>query len=215
MLRNSFGTNYEKEIHENERLKACDDKHRTLALEHLFLNYQFFITKEKSEDEAKKRQKELWNILDNYYKKLPDKSKETESDKTWRLYSSENGQTKDEAYNRRKRWQILISLNPEIDPELKEYSETSLEKSSAPMKYTSLNLWAYYKIKNDEKYKTYEQYERNPKLAFKEVEEIISKLKIIKRPNSLDLQHSEDESFYPLQSIHSYKCLLCFSAGSF
>ena len=64
------------------------------------------------------------------------------------------------------------------------------------MKYASLSLWANYKISNDDKYKTYEQYEKNPKLALKEVEEIISKLKITKRPKSLELHHSEEESFY-------------------
>ena len=74
MLKKDLGFNSRNEIHEDERLKACDDKHRKWSLEHLFFNYQVFRSEETSEKEAEKRQKVLWEILDNYYKELPDKS---------------------------------------------------------------------------------------------------------------------------------------------
>jgi hypothetical protein len=196
ILRDSFGINYERKSHEDERLKACDDKHRNNSLEQIFVYYQFFRSGETSEEEAHKRQAELWEILDNYYKDLPKSSEENASDKIWRLYLARMDKRKMKPTTEETDGGILINFNPEIDPELKKYSETSLEKSSAPMKYASLSLWANYKISNDDKYKTYEQYEKNPKLALKEVEEIISKLKITKRPKSLELHHSEEESFY-------------------
>lgn len=196
MLRTSFGSNYNKKIHEDERLKACDDKHRGNSLENVAVYYQFFRSEGVNEEEADKRQKIIWEIFDTYYEKLPDKSKETESDKIWRLYLARMDRRKMKPTTEQKDGKVLINFNPEIDPELKKYSETSLEKSSAPMKYASLSLWANYKIQNDDKYKTYEQYENNPKLALKEVEEIISKLKITKKPKSLELHHSEEESFY-------------------
>ena len=39
----AFGGNSKNEFHESERLQACDDKHRKLSLENLFLNYQLFF----------------------------------------------------------------------------------------------------------------------------------------------------------------------------
>ena len=195
-LRAGFGVNSKNKIHEDERIKACDDKHRKWSLENLFLNYQLFRNEGTSEDESKNRQKELWGILDDYYKKLPDLSTETESDKTWRLYLARMDRRKMNIFSQKTEKGYLINFNPEIEPELKKYSEKSLEKSSKPMRYTSLKLWANYKIRNDEKYKQYKQYEDDPKLALKEVNEIITKLKKTKRPESLKLQHSEEESFY-------------------
>lgn len=196
MLKNNFGVNSKNEIHENERLKACDDKHRKWTLEHLFLNYQFFRNEEISEKEAEKRQKVLWKTLDNFYKELPDKSEETESDKTWKLFLARMDRRKMNPTTEKTDDGLLIHLNPEIEPELKEYSEKSLEKSSEPMKYTSLKLWASYKMRNDEKYKQYEQYEKNPKLALKEVQEIVEKLGTVNTPKLLQTQHTKEESFY-------------------
>lgn len=196
MLKNNYGINPKNEIHEDERLKACDDKHRKRALEHQFLIYQSFRSEETSVEEVAKRQKVLWEILDNYYKELPNISEETESDKTWRLYLARMDRRKMNPFTEKTDDGFIIRWNPEIEPKLKEHSEKSLEKSFEPMKYSSLKLWANYKVENDDKYKQYEQYEKNPKLALKEVKEIISKLKTTKRAKLLQLQHSEDESFY-------------------
>ncbi len=207
MLKSSFGLNSKNEIHEDERLKACDDTHRKWALENLFLNYQFFRSKETNEEESENRQKVLWEILDDYYKELPDSSEETESDKTWRLYLARMDRRKMNPATEKTEDGLIIHWNPKIEPELKEYSEKSLEKSSEPMKYTSLKLWANYKIRNDEKYKQYKQYEDDPKLALKEVNEIITKLKTTKRPEPLKLQHSIEESFYLFN--HSIPAEVC------
>ena len=194
----AFGGNSKNEFHESERLQACDDKHRKLSLENLFLNYQLFKSEGVDENESKNRQKILWEILDDYYKELPDPLKETKSDKTWRLYLARMDRRKMNLVSEKTDDGYLINFNPEIDPELKEYSEKSLEKSSESMKYTQLKLWANYRIRNDEKYKRYKQYEDDPKLAFKETEEIFAKLKTSKKPDSFKLQHSEEEGFYLL-----------------
>lgn len=196
MLKENFGFNSKNEIHEDERLKACDDKHRKWDLENLLLSYQFFRSGETSEEESEKRQKILWEILDDYYKELPNPSKKTELDKTWSLYLARMDRRKMNPVTEKTEGGLIINFNPTIEPELKEYSEQSLEKSSEPMKYTSLKLWANYKMLNDDKYKQYEQYEKNPELALKEVKEIISKLKIIKGLKPLQFQHSKEESFY-------------------
>lgn len=174
-LRNGFGTNYQKEIYEDERINACDDKHRKFALEHLFLNYQMFRSKDVSEEEADKRQKILWDILDDYYSQLPEKSKQTDADKVWRLYLARMDRRKMSPTTEKVDQGLAIYFNPEVEPELMEYSEKSIQKSSEPMKYISLKMWASLKMSNNEDYKKYEKYENDPKLALKEVKEIVSK----------------------------------------
>ncbi|HQJ20456.1 MAG TPA: hypothetical protein PLQ61_04600 [Bacteroidales bacterium] len=178
-----YGLNYNYKIYEDERIKTCDDAHRKWSLEELFFNYQLFRSTEISEDETLNRQKVLWKILDEYYDQLPDKSHETEEDKTWRLFLSRMDRRKMDIKTEVSDKGILFQFNPDIDPELKEYREKSLAKISEPMKYCSLKLWASLKMKNDETYKDYKNYEENPAFALKDVREIIKKLN---RSNSYD-----------------------------
>lgn len=194
-LRNAFGVNYKNEIYENERIKACDDKHRKFALEHLFLNYQMFRNEDVSKEEADKRQKILWEILDDYYSQLPEKSKQTEADKTWRLYLARMDRRKMSPTTEEIDEGIAIHFNPKIEPELLEYSEKSIQKSSEPMKFTALRIWADLKMRNDEKFKNYEKYESDPLLALKEVKEIVSKLAGNADSNITASLHSVDQTF--------------------
>ena len=169
---------YQKELYENERIKSCDEPHRKLALEHIAINYQAFKNEDVSEEEVKERQKTIWAILDKYYQELPDTSQETEFDKTWRLYLARMDWRKMKPTLEEKEGQTLIMLNPKLDPELKKFSEDSINKSSASMKHMSLNLWADYKFKREkDKYEQYKQYENNCKKVIAEVKEIVEALK--------------------------------------
>ena len=114
MLKNNFGINSKNEIHENERLEACDDKHRKGTLENLFLNYQFFRNDGTSEKEAEERQNILWEILDNYYRELPKESEQTESDKIWRLFLARMDKRKMNITTEKTDAGIAIKFNPEI-----------------------------------------------------------------------------------------------------
>lgn len=172
-----FGLNYQHKIFQDERIKTCEDKHRKYALEHLFLNYQLFRSAEVSEEEAKRRQEELWKILDDYYNQLLEKSEETEEDKTWRLFLARMDRRKMKITMERSKEDIVIQFNPEIEPEIKEFREKTLSKSNELIKYSSLKIWANYKMKNNEEYKNYEKYENNPKQALNEVREIIEEIK--------------------------------------
>lgn len=192
-----YGLNYQHKIYQDERIQTCDDKHRQMSLEHLAVNYQFFKSKEDSEHESEKRQKILWKIFDAYYEQIPDKSKETESDKTWRLYLARMDRRRMNPTTEEKDGQVLISFNPEIDPELKKYSEESLKRCSDTMKYTSLKLWSNYRFERDEdKYKQYQQYENNLQLVIFETKEIIERLKN---------RTEEDFSLFN-RSIPAYAC---------
>lgn len=194
-----YGLNYENKIYQDERIKSCEDEHRMGSLEHLFLKYQFFRSDETSEEEAKRRQRKLWDILDSYYKELPNSSEETESDKTWRLYLARMDSRKmtPKVETNEEGKGTVITFNPEIDPELKKYSEESLKKSSNAMKYTPLKLWSHYRFeRNEEEYKKYEQYENNPALVIEETKSIIE---------ILNNRLAEDISFFN-QSLPSYTC---------
>jgi len=192
-----LGIGVHGELMQNERLESKKLKHRKISLEHLAVNYQFFRSKKESEQEAEKRQKILWKIFDNYYEQLPDKSKETESDKTWRLYLARMDRRKMSPEVEEKDGQVLIKFNPEIDPELKKFSKDSIKKSSAAMKYTSLKLWSDYRFRREEdKYKQYQQYENNPQLIIAETKEIIEGLK----------KKTEDTFFLFNHSIPAYTC---------
>lgn len=196
MLKDNFGFNSKNEIHENERLKACDDKHRNWHLENLFLQYQVFKNENVTEAEVQARQVALWEILDNYYKEFPNEEKQTDSDHTWRMFLARMDYRKMKLSTKETEEGIEIHWNPEIEPKLKQKSEESVQKSSQSMRYTTLKMWAYYRMKNEDDYKQYEQYEANPKLALKEVKEIIIKLKGIKKPRRLEFKDTEDENFY-------------------
>jgi hypothetical protein len=170
-----MGTGLSGELYQKERIESKNLKHRKWSLEELFLYYQTFRSEEISVEEAKKRQNELWKILDDYYSQLPEKDKETEADKTWKLFLARMDSRKMKITTEQIDKGIAIQFEPELEPELKEYSEKSLAKSNEFMKYIPLKFWASYKIKNDEK--EYKQYEEKPKKALEEVKELINELK--------------------------------------
>ncbi len=175
---NNFGNNSNSEIHNNERLKPCDEVHRKRTLEQLILTYQFLKTEKVTKEEIVERQKEIWSIFDKYYEELSDKTEETEKDKAWRYCLAKMDMRKIKPTIEEKDGQNIISFTPEIEPELKEFSESFRKIISEQTKYTPLSLWANYKLRNDEQYKQYSQYNNNPKLALKEVKEILNKIKI-------------------------------------
>ncbi len=186
--KSTYSMSYDPDgLFQNERLATCDDKHRRNSLETLVLNYQLFVTEGEGKDVAKGRQEALWKIFDTYYAQLPSKSKETGSDKTWRLCLARMDRRKMNITAEQKDDQIHISFNPEIDPELKKYSDDSLAKNAESMKYLPLQLWSRYRFEgNEAEYKKYPQYEDDYNLAIADTERIIE---------GLQNDESEDRSF--------------------
>ena len=206
----SIGKNWgvrTNEFYDEERIKTCEDKHRRLSLENLFLHYQLFRSKDVDEEKADKRQKELWKILDNYYQELPIESEQSESDKTWRLFLARMDRRKMDITTENTDEGIAIQFNPEIDSDIKEYSEDAQKKYNEQMKYLPLKLWAEFKFNNDDKYKQYEKYENDPLLALQEVKDILIKLKTIKTPEIYKIHPSEEGGFFLFNhSIPAYVC---------
>lgn len=172
----NFSINRMNELHENERISACDQKHRKKSLENIALQYQFFRTEEVSEEESEKRLREIWGIWDVHYKNLPDKELENHRDKTWRLYLARMDKRKMSPEAKEMENGIAIEFNPEIDPELKEYSETSQREASRPFTHSGLKIWADSRLYNRDNYKKYESYENDPLTALGEAKEIWNQL---------------------------------------
>ncbi len=170
------GLNYKYKLYEDERIKTCEQKHRKQALEHLFLNYQLFRNEGVSEETVNKRQKILWEILDKYYQEIPKENEQTDSDKTWRIFLARMDRRRMAIETEETEEGVLIQLNPKLDSDLRTYRKSSIAEGSDLLKYTSLKLWSEYKYRNDEKYKDYDQYESNPRLALAEAKQIIEQL---------------------------------------
>jgi hypothetical protein len=206
-LKQSFGVNSKNEIHETERIDACDADHRKDSLENLFLKYQFFRSEGTSENEVERRQRVLWGILDKYYERIPADDAQTDADRKWRLCLARMDRRKMRPTTENADGGVRVDFNPEIDPELKDYSEKSLKSSSAPMKYLPLKMWARLKMAGDEKYKQYADYDGNPKLVLKEVKSINSKLKAVKKRGA----RPEDKGFLLVSSaVPAEACSVLF-----
>ncbi|MDD3056644.1 MAG: hypothetical protein PHE16_12315 [Aliarcobacter sp.] len=169
-----YGLNQLTKIFQEERLKTCEDKHRQLHLENLFLHYQMFKTSEVSEEEIKNIQNILWCILDNYYKQLPDEESQSEEDRIWRMALARIDKRKMDIESEKVDGGIQITFNPKLSPELQIYSQESQKKSENTIKYTSLYLWSVNKIENNQDCKKYTIYEQNPLLALEEIKEVIA-----------------------------------------
>ncbi|WBW95285.1 AVAST type 4 anti-phage nuclease Avs4 [Oceanirhabdus sp. W0125-5] len=195
----SIGKNWgisKSSFYDNERLKTCEDKHRKWSLESLFLNYQVFAMQESGADEAKKRQEILWDILDDYYKKLPQDSEQNERDKTWRLFLARMDRRKMNITTEETNGGILIQFEPEIEPEIDEFREENQKAYNEHMRYVPLKLWADFKFKNDEKSKEYEKYDSNPQNALDEAKEILERLNKPYNPDLPQATHAENERFH-------------------
>lgn len=164
-------------IHEKDRIDANNKPHRKYSLEQLALRYQVFRDEGTSEEQAEERQRIIWGIFDKYYSQLPEESQETDTDKTWRLFLARMDYRKMKAVKKEIDENTVLTFEPEIDPKLKEHSETTLKKSSEQMKYMPLKLWAGYRRDKDERYKQYEQYENAPQLALAEAKEIVDRFR--------------------------------------
>lgn len=195
-------------IYDNERLTTCEDKHRKWNLESLFLNYQVFPIQESGEDEVKKRQEIIWEILDDYYNKLPPASEQSEIDKTWRLFLARMDRRKMKINAEETDGGVLIQFEPEIEPEIDEFREENQKTYEEHMRYVPLKLWADFKFKNDEKSKKYEQYDSNPKNALDEVREILERLNEPYNPDLTQTTHAKNERFH----LFNYQIPSCVCA---
>ncbi|MFH1495328.1 MAG: AVAST type 4 anti-phage nuclease Avs4 [Pseudomonadota bacterium] len=163
----------------NERLRTCDDSHRRSSLEDLALQYQLFRRGNEDEELVKRRQEAVWVIFDEFYARLPDQVAETKDDKSWRLCLARMDRRKMNISAETKDDGILLTFNPEIDPDLRKHSEESQARFTEKMQYIPLNLWASYRWQgNKGEYSKYAQYESDCKRVVADIKAVCDGLKI-------------------------------------
>lgn len=174
------------QIHDEYRKNSDELKHRKTDLEFQALTYQFFRTGSVSEEEADRRQKVIWNIIDSYYKKLSDEMKVENKD--WRLSLTRMDRRKMSPEIKEHEQGLIINFNPEIAPDLKDYSEENsryLEKYNAPMyKYLPLKNWAENLLKHRDS-KIESEFDGNIDLAIQRLHEFLEEYERMDESSSL------------------------------
>lgn len=187
--------NHKNDIYISERIKTCDDLHRSLSLEYLAFKYQLKQSEGESDDAVKQRQDVIWKILDKHYKNLPEQSIETDADKTWRLYLARIDTRKMKTTVEESNDNVVVTFNPEIDPNLRKFSEDSISAATTAMKHSSLKLWAIYRFTKNPDYQQYKTFEDNPESVIAETREILENIE--KRTDPFPMFN---------QSIPAYTC---------
>ena len=170
-----YGVNKVNDIlYTDERLKTCDEKHRNLNLESLFLNYQLFEIEGFNNKQNEEYIKKLYEIIDNY-------KSNNSINKTYGILlarmDKRNLTTKISKHDENH---IRIELSPKVlsDEHIKE-SEESLIEFQDFFKYSSLRIWANFLIveRNQTMTQKHEEYDKNPLLALSETKLLIAELK--------------------------------------
>jgi hypothetical protein len=177
-----YGWDYQTDIYRDERIKTCADPHRGLSLEHLAFKYQLEQFEGESADEVRQRQEVIWKILDKYYEALPEQSIETGADKTWRLYLARMDTRRMKTEVKESGDGVVVTFNPEIDSDLRKFSEDSTGVAKAATKHTSLKLWANYRLNRNPEYQQYKTFEDSPGSVIEETKEILENLEKGKDP---------------------------------
>jgi len=163
----------------DERLKTCEDKHRSLNLESLFLNYQIFGIMGFSEEQNTKFIQKLHNILDEY--KVIFSTKPEYISKSFGILLARMDRrnltakvTKQDDNN------FVVELNPtNLSDELREQSNQATKQFENSFKYSSLRLWADFINGNKYENSTQKskQYDSDPLLALAETKQLVLELK--------------------------------------
>lgn len=161
-----YGLNQRHKTFADERVKTLEDPQRKVSLENIALNYQFFKTEGTEDEEIEKRQNSIWAIIDEHNKQ--------KLNNTQKLIIARIDRRKMKPKIEQKDDKLLIDFNPEIEPELKKYSEESQAEYSDYFKFSALSVWSRNKFDQKQDISQYTQYENNPKLVFKEINELLN-----------------------------------------
>lgn len=161
-------------LYTDERLKTCDDKHRSSNLESLFLNYQLFGVNGFTEEQNTQFLEKLYEIIDQH--KSNDLSKESSGILLLRM-DRRNLTPKISEIEDNK---LLIEFSPkEFPDELKKQSEEARIEFDDFFKYSALRTWADCLIgrESQSKLAKHDEYNSNPMIALSETKELVEEIK--------------------------------------
>lgn len=161
-------------LYTDERLKSCEDKHRSSNLESLFLNYQFFGVKGFTDEQNTEFLEKLYEIIDQH------KSNDSTSTSYGILLARMDRRNLIPKVSKQDDQHLQIEFSPkELSDELKKESEEALNQYQDFFKYSSLRIWADFLIgeRNQTKTTKQEKYDSNPLLALSETKQLVEELK--------------------------------------
>lgn len=171
-------------LYVEERLKTCEDKHRSLCLESIFLQYQIIGVKGFSDEQNSELINTLYNIIDN--------------NKANSLINEEHGLL----LARMDRRNLIPNVTPqddnsffveftpkEITDKQKKEVENANKLYDAAFKYSSLRIWSDF-LSNVNKINdpNYLKFDNNPLLALQETRQLIKELEAGQR-NRVMMEH--------------------------
>lgn len=183
-----YGLNKIKDVlYTDERIKTCDDKHRSSNLESLFLNYQFFGVNGFTEEQNAEFIQKLYKIID--YHKSNNLIKDKSGEKSWGiLLARMDRRNLIPKISKQDDNNLLVEFSPkELSNELKEQSEQALEHIQETFKYSSLRTWSDFLIggRSGNKIQKHEEYNNNPLLALSETRQLVEELKSGRSANGI------------------------------
>lgn len=181
----AVGFNYGHYRFEQERIKTVEDPHRKHSLEDLIFRYQFFNIGNISEEEFAIRLKEIHKIIDFHYKNLPLEENQTDRDRIIRLLLARIDRRRMRPRVESQGDNVIIDFNPDIEPDLVEYSNKALNPGNDLMRYSELQLWGINKFEKKSQSCDFEKYNINPQLVLSETKEIIESLSNGSRTNQI------------------------------
>lgn len=154
-----YGMNAKHKYHQYERVNSFDFKNRYKSLEDTFLFYLLAKDLTITEEEFSVRRDELYQILDEYYSEI-ERSEESK-DFDWRLTLARMDLRKMDVESEHVDDGILLKFNPNLDKDIEEQRLQQLEIINEKNKFINLSVWADFRLKKDERYKEYEDFEGN------------------------------------------------------
>ncbi len=161
---------------EDERMATCKEPHRKKTLENLALELQFFRTGEVTEEEANQRHDAILAIVDSMYASLDGEDPELEKNKILRLFLARIDSRKMSPKVEVKDGNSIIYFNPELAPDLQQFSEEGTRQFNDKFKYTPLKMWGIGRFDMRRESSSYPQYEGNPQEVLKDTKQLIEEL---------------------------------------
>lgn len=159
-----------------ERLETCNQKFRKNSLQEIAYMYQFKFSEFEQEIHVKKRQSEIYAILDKYYSELPPKENQYDTDKTWRLSLASMDGRKRDIKPISIDGKDYMALYPIIDEDLQKYKQEKDKQIYDDMSHFSLSNWINLVWEKDKRAEQSE-YFKNPSLVIKEIKKLERQLK--------------------------------------
>lgn len=165
-------------FYNDERIKTCEDSHRNLNLETIFLNYQFCGISSFTEDENSDFINKLYKILDCHKENMSQES-QSENHTLYILLARMDRRNLSAKILSNEDNKFIVELKPNnlSDRQIKQ-SEQSVKNIEDNFKYSFLRTWGDF-ITNREQPSSSKiiEYDNNPLVALLETKQLIQELK--------------------------------------